>query len=126
MKFVYLFLFTPVILTSCASTTEVNSNKTTHESVILDPFYHEYYWESFKVAPDSPMSPDKRFQLKKVRSNGWVELIYWIVPNDSRYSRVIIAKRPTEKYEDDSGNLIFAIESDSKTQTATLKVLRMR
>ena len=118
-------LFTTSILVGCVGTTGGNSKKTTDDEVTV-VFTHEYYWESFSVTPDSPMSPDKRYQLKQVQDNGWVELIYRPIPRDFHISYEVVARSPKDKYEKTSGVLIFVVESDPKAQTATLRELKMR
>lgn len=119
-----LVLFSTSLLLGCASVTAGNSKEKKEDTVTLEPFIHEFYWESFSVTPGSPASPDGRYRLKKVQDNGWVELIFW--PNPSE-SQVVIAKPQPKNFEKGKAPpTIVVAESNPKTQMATLKELRMK
>ncbi|BET68841.1 hypothetical protein ASA1KI_37590 [Opitutales bacterium ASA1] len=94
------------------------------EQVQLEPFAHEFYWESFTVTKDARVSPDGRYRLKKVARNGSVELIFSASPTESE---VIVVKPMPKKPEKGSRPpTIVVVESDAKAQTATIKELRMK
>jgi len=115
--------FSASMLFGCVSVTAEQSKGKTEE-VQLEPYTHEFYWESFSVTPDSPSSPDGRYRLKKVQDNGCVELIF--SPNPSE-SQVIIAGPPPKKFEKGKPlPTVVVAESNPKAQTATLKALRMK
>jgi len=116
-----IFIASMCLLVSCTSNT-VQTPVKTGEEVQLPPFTHRYYWESFNVTPDSPLSPDGQYRLIKVMENGWVELSF--SPNPSE-SQTVIAK-PIPTHFEKGGGLptVVVVEADSKTQTAVLKMLK--
>lgn len=119
-----LFLVLIGLFLGCTSVTPGNSQEKKADNVTLEPFIHKFYWESFNVTLSSPASPDMRYRLMRVQDNGWVEMIFW--PNPSE-SQIVIAKPPSRKFEnDEKPPTIVVAESNPKTQTATLKELRMK
>lgn len=127
MKTLYLCFILPVlnVLTvSALSAEDVSGTKKEEEQVQLDPFTHEYYWSSFTVTKDTPVSSDGRYRLKQVARNGSVELIFSSSPTESE---VIVVKPALKKPGKCSRvQTIVVVESDAKAQTATIKELRMR
>jgi len=119
-----LVLFSTSLLLGCASVTAGNSKEKKEDTVTVEPFTHEFYWESFNVTPDSPLSPDGRYRLKKVQENGWVELVF--SPNPSEFQVVIAKPTPKKNEKGKAPPTIVVAESNPKTQTATLKELRMK
>jgi len=94
------------------------------EPVKLEPFTHDFYWESFVISKDSPMSPDGRYRFKKVARDGSVKLIS--APS-SKESEVIIVKPMPKRFEQgERPPTIVVGESDFEKQTATIKELRMK
>ena len=123
MKGIYLnliFVVSMCLLVSCTSN-ETQKPVKTGEVVRLPPFIDRYYWKSFNVTPDSPLSPDGRYRLIKVTENGWVELSF--SPNPSE-SKMVIAKPMPKQFEKGEGfPLVVVLEADFKAQTAVLKML---
>jgi len=92
--------------------------------ITLAPITQTFYWKSFILTPSSLVSPDGRYRLKKVDENGWVELTFF--PNPSE-SQVVVAKPAALKFEKGAGlPSVVVVESNSKTQTATLNELLMK
>lgn len=90
----------------------------------LEPFAHDYYWDSFTVSKETPLSPDGRFKLKKVQRNGDVELY---LMEGSKEKKKIVVKPLPQKTKAGSPTPSLAVEqSDPKKQSAVLKELKMR
>jgi len=118
-----LFVSLNVLIAAMLSAADESKAKK-EEQVQLEPFAHEFCWDSFVVTKDAPVSPDGRYRLKKVVRNGSVELIFSSSPTESE---VIVVKPMRKKPEKGARPpTIVVVESDAKAQTATIKELRMK
>jgi hypothetical protein len=94
------------------------------DQVTLEPIAHKFYWESFSISKNSPVSPDGRYRLKKVAPDGSVELAFSPSPT---VTKIIVVKPMPKSFEKgERPPTIVVAEANAKTQSATIKELRMK
>ncbi len=94
------------------------------EQVTLESFTHEFFWVTFSLSKESPMSPDGRYCLKKVNRDGSVKLVR--KPSAKNPEMIVVKPMPAESEKGKHPPTIVVVESDAGKQTATLKELRMK
>ncbi|MBE7536964.1 MAG: hypothetical protein IT422_10920 [Pirellulaceae bacterium] len=119
----HVFLVALNVLTALVQLGADEPKAKKEEQVQLEPFAHEFYWETFVVTKDAPVSPDGRYRLKKVTRCGLVELIFSSSPTESE--TIVVKPTPKKPKKGARPPTIVVVESDAKAQTATIKELRM-
>ena len=100
------------------------ASSTTEKQIRLEPFTHDFFWESFTLTPDAPLSPDGCYRLKKVDDNGSVELLSIADPGDVRV--IVVKPLPLKMDKGHAPTNLYVLESNPAIQTATIRVLRMK
>ena len=116
-----LVLFSTSLLFGCASAT---AEKTKDDTVTLEPYAHKFYWESFVLSKDLPVSPDGCYRLKEVLPGDAVELIFSPSPVESKV--IVVRPMPKSFKQGEPHPTVVVVESNPKAQSATIKELRMK
>ena len=86
------------------------------------PFEHTYYWETFTLSSETPVSEDGRYRLGAVNSDGTVAVTYF--PSPERPEALVV--RPLSLRRGEPPQTVYIAEWDFQAQRATLRELRMK
>lgn len=109
------------LLVSGCATTKTKSEQ--GELVTLPPITHTYYWETYVLSKDAPLTANGRYRLAKVNADGTVELTYFLSPERTQ---AVVVKPKIQDPPPGPVETFYVTESNAQAQTATLRELLMK